>query len=44
MRGVNGYMNKLMGMFTNIDKMVGGSFDKGLDNLKAIAERKPRAA
>lgn len=40
--GRNGLMGKLMGMVCNIDKMCGGQFEKGLSELKAIAE--PRRA
>ncbi len=30
---------KLMSVFTTMDKMIGGDFDKGLANMKAAAER-----
>jgi hypothetical protein len=29
----------LQGVVVNMDKMIGGEFDKGLSELKAIAER-----
>lgn len=39
MTGRNGYVQKLMSMVFNMDKMVGGEFAKGLNNLKALVER-----
>lgn len=39
MHGPNPFMAKLMQVFMNFDKMVGKDFEKGLANLKAIAER-----
>jgi len=39
MTGRNAFLNKLMGTIFNMDRMVGGEFDKGLANLKSIAER-----
>ena len=39
MRGGVPYLAKVMHMFFNMDKMVGGDFEAGLANLKAIAER-----
>jgi len=30
---------KVMGLVFNMDKMVGGAFDKGLSGLKALAEK-----
>lgn len=38
MYGPRPYMMKVMGMVMNMDKMVGGQFETGLANLKAIAE------
>ncbi|GLQ87782.1 SRPBCC family protein [Dyella flagellata] len=38
MTGVSTYMQKLFGVCFNMDKMVGGEFDKGLTSLKAQAE------
>ena len=39
MRGTNAYIAKLMCLlFFNQDKMIGGKFEKGLANLKAIVE------
>jgi uncharacterized protein YndB with AHSA1/START domain len=39
MRGEHNFMGKLMAMFMNMDKMVGRDFERGLANLKALAER-----
>lgn len=36
--GHNGFLFRLMGIFMNIDKMVGGEFEKGLAKLKRAAE------
>lgn len=38
MSGEQPYLSKLMGVVFNMDKMVGGEFDKGLADLKALAE------
>jgi carbon monoxide dehydrogenase subunit G len=38
MTGHNAFMNKLMGLIMNMDRMVGGEFAKGLKSLKALAE------
>jgi len=32
------YINRVFGTIFNMDKMIGGSFDKGLADLKALAE------
>lgn len=39
MIGPKTLMTKVMGLFTSMDKMIGPDFDKGLDQLKADAER-----
>jgi hypothetical protein len=39
MRGSCAYMAKLMGLFLDMDKMIGRDFEIGLANLKAQAER-----
>jgi hypothetical protein len=39
MYGPSPFMSKLMGIFVNIDRMVGKDFEVGLANLKAKAER-----
>jgi hypothetical protein len=38
MEGTNPYMMKVMGIFMNMDKMVGKDFEKGLASLKRVAE------
>ena len=38
MTGQNNFMGKAFGRFVNCDKMVGGDFEKGLAQLKSIAE------
>ena len=38
MEGARPFMMKLMGLFFNFDKMVGGDFEKGLAKMKAVAE------
>jgi carbon monoxide dehydrogenase subunit G len=43
MDGTNGFMMKAMGLFMNMDDMVGKDFDKGLASLKAIAEAEAAA-
>jgi len=37
MSGKNNFLMKAVGMFLNCDKMVGGQFEQGLANLKAVA-------
>jgi hypothetical protein len=44
MTGKSNLMHKVMGLFMNMDKMVGGSFEEGLASLKAISEAKQAAA
>ena len=39
MRGTYAYMAKLMGLFCDMDKMIGRDFEAGLANLKTLAER-----
>jgi hypothetical protein len=36
--GKNNFMGKAVGLFMNVDKMVGGDFEKGLASLKAVTE------
>jgi hypothetical protein len=38
MSGENNFMAKAFCLFMNMDKMVGGDFDRGLAQLKALAE------
>lgn len=40
MTGKKNYMTKIFHMLMNMDKMVGGSFEKGLTNLKTMVEKK----
>lgn len=39
MYGQNGFLGKAMCFFVNTDKMVGGDFERGLANLKSVAEK-----
>lgn len=39
MRCTSPYIAKLMGIFINMDQMIGRDFEAGLANLKAVAER-----
>jgi len=39
MYGPANYISKLMGVFFNMDKMIGRDFEAGLANLKAISEK-----
>ncbi len=39
MSGKNPYIAKLMGIFFNMDKMIGKDFESGLANMKAAAEK-----
>jgi uncharacterized protein YndB with AHSA1/START domain len=39
MSGESAYIAKVMGVVFSVDKMVGGEFEKGLADLKTIAER-----
>jgi hypothetical protein len=38
MTGENNYLAKALCLFMNMDKMIGGQFEKGLAALKAAAE------
>ena len=40
MSGTNTLMEKLFCLFMDLDKMVGGDFEKGLAALKTVAEAK----
>ncbi|HEX7631619.1 MAG TPA: SRPBCC family protein [Lacunisphaera sp.] len=40
MTGEKNYISKVFCMFMNMDKMVGGDFEKGLAQLKQVAEAK----
>ncbi len=39
MSGKNSFMGKVFSLLMNMDKMVGGDFEKGLASLKAIVEK-----
>jgi hypothetical protein len=39
MSGHNNFMGKAMCLFMNMDKMVGGDFEKGLAQMKSVAEK-----
>jgi hypothetical protein len=39
MDGPSRFMTKLIGVFMNMDKMIGADFETGLANLKSIAEK-----
>jgi hypothetical protein len=38
MSGTNGFMAKAVGLVMNMDKLVGGDFEKGLEQLKSVTE------
>ncbi len=40
--GKNTFMGRLFCVFVNMDKMVGAEFEKGLKNLKTLAEKGPQ--
>ncbi len=40
MFGCNSFLGKLMGLFMDMDKMIGTQFEKGLQSIKEIAERR----
>jgi carbon monoxide dehydrogenase subunit G len=42
MAGNNNFIGKAFGLFVNMDKMVGGDFEKGLAKLKAVSESAPK--
>ena len=42
MTGKNNFIAKAMCMFMNMDKMIGGQFEKGLQSMKAITEAAPK--
>ena len=42
MAGKNNFIAKAMCLFMNMDKMVGGQFEKGLAQLRSITEAAPR--
>lgn len=42
MDGNHNFLGKAMGLFMNMDKMLGADIEKGLARLKTVAERKPQ--
>jgi uncharacterized protein YndB with AHSA1/START domain len=38
MYGPSLFVNKMMGVFVSMDKLIGKDFERGLDNLKQAAE------
>ncbi len=38
MHGTNGFMAKAIGLFMDMDKMIGGNFEQGLADMKAASE------
>ena len=44
MDGRNGFMGKSFALLMNMDKTVGGDFERGLAGLKAVAEAAPKPA
>ena len=41
MAGQNTFLSKAISLFVDMDRMVGGMFDQGLTQMKAIVERRP---
>ena len=39
MIGTSPFMMKVMGIFMSMDSMIGKDFEKGLANMKAVAEK-----
>jgi len=44
MQGRNNVMSKTMSLFIDMDRMIGGDFEKGLADLKTLSEGEARAA
>jgi hypothetical protein len=44
MNGRNTLMGKAMSLFVNMDRMIGGDFEKGLADLKTLSEQEARTA
>jgi hypothetical protein len=42
MTGNNNFMAKAIHLFMNMDKMIGGQFEKGLASMKSVAEAAPK--
>lgn len=43
LQGENGFVGRVMGVFMDMDKMLGPDFEKGLSNLKGLAEADAKA-
>jgi uncharacterized protein YndB with AHSA1/START domain len=43
MDGTNNFVAKAMCLVVNMDRMIGGQFEKGLADMKAVAEAAPRS-
>jgi uncharacterized protein YndB with AHSA1/START domain len=43
MTGENNFMAKAIHLFMNMDRMIGGQFEKGLADMNAVAEAKPNS-
>ena len=43
MVGQNGFIAKAVHLFMDMDKMIGGNFEKGLARMKSVVEAAPRA-
>ena len=41
--GTRNFLFKAVGLFMNMEKMVGGQFEEGLAQLKSVAEKAPRS-
>lgn len=41
MQGPANFVSKLMGVFIDMDRMVGRDFEAGLQNLRQLAEARP---
>jgi len=41
MEGTNGFVGKAAALVMNMDRMVGGEFEKGLASMKTLAEAAP---
>ena len=43
MTGTNNFMAKAIHLFINMDKMIGGQFEKGLADMKSVVEASPKS-
>jgi hypothetical protein len=43
MHGTNNFMAKAIHLVINMDRMIGGQFDRGLADMKAAVETGPRS-